>query len=97
LQGARLLVKIHRALKVALALVTNPGNQYFESKPVRVRPGLTPGVTFKLKTGDWKCEKSSWQYTAKVENPAGCAEILFVVYYTQPGQLLVDNVRLVKE
>ena len=84
-------------VKIALAVLTNPGFQYFESKPVLIRPGLNPSVMFKLKKSDWKCEKSSWQHTAQIENPAGCYEIVFVVYYTAPGQLILDNVRLVKD
>lgn len=82
------------AMKVAVALVTSPGWQYFESKQLPLPPRLwKQGLEIDLAGGDFKCEESGWQYTSTVKNLQSTIQILLLIYNTEEqGTVFFNNI-----
>ena len=88
------------ALDVAIALQTGSNWEWFESKPVTLKPGLNKNVRFdltgkKFKSNRTKTLDTALQYTDAVSNVAELQRINVLVY---PGtaervNLYLDNVR----
>jgi hypothetical protein len=80
-------------VRVAVAFVTMPDWQYFESQPAFIKPGLNKNVLFYLFLKEFKNEGTKWEYSSEIKNPDSVRKIVFLTYAIKPGTLAFDNVR----
>jgi uncharacterized protein YegL len=80
-------------VRVAVAFVTMPDWQYFESQPAFIKPGLNRNVLFYLFLKEFKNEGTQWEYRSGIKNPDSVRKIVFLTYAIKPGTLTFDNVR----
>ena len=81
------------AVEVALAFQTSA---YFESVRQKVAPGWNRDVTFPLVTSDYKTSPD-WKHNSLLKGVSAVRDVFLVVYCQTERQVLVDNVRLVRE
>ena len=82
--------------RIALGLMTGLNEQYFESRPVYIKPGFNKDVAFNLEAEAFKCEASDWRYTTKIANPELARRIVILVYPSEPrGRIRIDDIRFV--
>jgi len=76
-------------IPVAVAVITD---EYYESRPIMLRPGLTKGITFQLRSGDFKCKATSWTHASRVSRPDSCMWLHILFYHNERGVVLLDNI-----
>jgi len=76
-------------IEIAIALVTNT---YHESRTQWLLPGLKRGISFDLTAGDFKCQASNWNHSARITRPNSALYLHILIYYNQPGKLIIDNI-----
>jgi hypothetical protein len=77
------------SLPMALAITTN---EFYESRVVVLRPGVTNRVVFKLRTSDFKAASTSWSHRAKVNWSRKVSSICFLIYHDGAGEIVIDNI-----
>jgi hypothetical protein len=65
-------------VEVGLALIT--AADYYESRPVTVRPDWNQGLSIDLQNDKWKCQKTNWRFEARVEKLDDVRQIILLVY-----------------
>jgi len=99
LSGARKLVfdvlNLHdEPVKIAAAVMTGPGWEYFESRLISVPPGWRRDVEVDLKAAAFKCQATGWKFEAVIKNPAQATHFFFLVYNKDADvEVLLDRVR----
>lgn len=83
-------------LSAALALKTNPGDAFQESKPVTLNKGLNRDVRFPLEGNNWKSEKNKWEFSGPPANLQAARRIMLLLFTNEEsgGAYLVDNLRV---
>jgi len=76
-------------IPVAVALITD---EYYESRPVMLRPGVSKGITFQLGSGDFKCKATSWTHAAQITRPDSCMWLHILFYHNERGVVILDNI-----
>ena len=81
-------------MKLAMAVVTSPGWQYFESKQILLPPRQwKQAVEIDLSGKDFKCEESEWKYTSTIKNLKSTIQVLFLLYETEDrGTVFFNNI-----
>ena len=74
---------------IAIAIQTD---NYYESRTKMLKPGMNKRVTFNLKSGDFKCQATGWAHAKKITRPQSAMWLHLLVYYTQPGENIIDNI-----
>ena len=89
------LEETNAPVRVAVAFVTMPGWQFFESTQSLVRPDKrwTP-ITVDLTAQNFKCEATNWRYESSIENKSNVQQIIFLIYNSAPCKVYIDNVFL---
>jgi len=80
-------------VRVAVAFVTMPGWQYFETAPAFIKPGLNKDVLFYLFGDEFKSSVTEWEYGASLKGADSVKKIVFLNYAIKPGKLTFDNLR----
>jgi len=83
-------------LAAALALKTNPGETYQESKPVQLNKGLNRDVRFPLEGNNWKNAQTKWEFTAPPADLKAVRRIMLLLSTGEEssGSFLLDNLRV---
>jgi hypothetical protein len=77
---------------VAVAIIT--AKDYYESRPVIVRPDWNTDLSVELASGKFKCKGTNWRFEAKVEGLDQVRQLLLLLYTGRREALLYfDNVR----
>lgn len=79
-------------VELAVAIIT--AKDYYESRPVRIRPDWNLDVALDLKRSDFKCRATDWKFQAAVEGLDSVRQILYLVYSGRRKALLYfDDIR----
>ena len=93
----RVLVDVTlRGKSASLALVLHT-DEFIESTPVPIQPGLNRDVAFDFRAQTFKSAMSDWKYQGKLREGSVAWRVMFIVYPADPGQsseLFFDNVRV---
>jgi len=84
-------------LRIALALMTGPNQEWFESEMRSLKPGAwTTGVRFDLTFSNWKCKKDNFQTFAFKPGDLNNVRNLVLLVYSggTAGNLYIDNLRV---
>ena len=84
-----------RPFHLAIALSTEDGQGYYESRPGLVDCGLHKDLTIDLRGDQFKSAKSDWAYKSSLDEPQKMVQIGILVYSRTPGVVYFDNIRLV--
>jgi hypothetical protein len=83
--------------QVSVALGVWLGNDLYESRAVNLRKTDKWQLTeFDLKSNDFKCEETNWQYGASLEDPAKATRFSLLFYSQARAPVLFANVRVHK-
>jgi len=90
------LVSPAEKLTATLAIKTNPGDSYQESRPIDLKQGLNRDVRFSLEGNGWKNEKTKWEFSGPPVNLHGLHRIMLLLStgHESKGSFLVDNLRV---
>jgi len=80
-------------VRVAIAFVTMPGWQYYETAPAFIKPGLNKDVVFYLFGDEFKSAETEWEYQSSLKGADAVKKIIFLNYAIKPGRLTFDNLR----
>ncbi len=83
--------KCSASVTIAIAVQTD---QYYESFTKILKPGLSRGVRFDLKSGDYK-SAPNWTHRASITRPDLLKWITILVYRKESGKIVFDNIALV--
>jgi hypothetical protein len=86
-------VRSKGAARLAFAVETR-GNNYFESKPVDLSPGLNKDVTFSLKDSSFKCAAADWAHTSVPEGLGATVKLYLLVYGKGQGTVIFRDLRV---
>jgi len=85
-----------KPVEVAIALVCGPGEGlYYESPTQTVKVGFNREIVFDLTSENFKCERTKWEHKAKIGDRV-VQRLTLLIYPQTSGQVMFDNIRLVK-
>jgi len=84
-----------RPFHLAIALSTEDGQGYYESRPGLVDGGRHEDLAIDLRGDQFKSAKSEWAYKSSLDEPEKMIQIAILVYARTPGVVYFDNIRLV--
>lgn len=84
-----------RPFHLAIALSTQDGQGYYESRPCLVDCGPHKDFAIDLRGDQFKSAKSEWAYKSSLNEPEKVSQIGLLVYARTPGIVYFDNIRLV--
>jgi hypothetical protein len=83
-----------RVISVAIAFVTNPGYNWYESKGIVLKQGWNLNVKFDLTGKDFKSKATNWMFNSKIKNRDNIVQFIVLIYNgTREGTLFFDNVK----
>jgi hypothetical protein len=86
-------MKVHEPVRVALGVWV--GNQLYESRAKALRKqDKWQNVTFDLKSNDFKCADTNWNFGARIADPAAVTRFSLFFYSQARSPILFANVRL---
>ena len=81
-----------RQVGIAIAIIT--AKDYYESRPITVRPDWNTDLGIDLREKKFKCKASNWRFEAAVEGLDQVRQVLFLVYSgNQKALLYLDDIR----
>jgi len=87
-----------RPMHITLAVRTNPGQQWFESKQKTLRPSdWTTGILFDFEKHSFKSESRGWNFKTGIDNLENTYQIVILIYNNnlKEGQIFLDNLRII--
>ena len=73
-------------IEVAVAIIT--AEDYYESRPVAVRPDWNVDLSIDLQSATFKCKKTDWRFEARAEKLDDTKQIIFLIYCGKRKALL---------
>jgi len=81
-------------VSVAIAFVTSPGFNWYESKCRLVNPGWNLGVRFDLTGKDFKAKETGWRFSSPLKHRENVVQFIILVYNgTRTGTIFFDYIR----
>ncbi|MDI6783121.1 MAG: DUF5060 domain-containing protein, partial [bacterium] len=82
-------------LEVAVAFQTGGSWEWFESKPLTLKPGLNKALRFDLTKSEFKCSVSEWQHTEPLGRKDQLKGMSLLIFPSETKQatVYIDNLR----
>lgn len=82
-------------ISMAIAFVTSPGYNFYESKGVMLQPGWNLNIEFDLTTSDYKSKATNWTFKSDIKNKNSLVQFILLVYNgSRKGIVFIDNIKI---
>ncbi len=81
------------SVELAFGLQTHD-EDYYETRPVPLRPGLNPNICFSLETPTYKSAETEWQHSTAPKGLASTKRLFLLIYAKQAGSVAFSNFRI---
>ena len=85
--------EMNSEIKLAIAFITD---DYYESQAIPIPPDISSGITFRIRTSDFKSPSTDWKHTTSVKRLDKVESLVLVVYAEGEGTVRVDNIRAIR-
>ncbi len=81
--------EMDKKVKLSIALSTD---NYYESQPKQISSGVNRGLSFPIRTSDFKFESGGEQLAGSVSQLSNVRRLTIVIYADEGGRIRVDNI-----